>query len=325
MVGLIGPLRYIMITDALLVGLPAAEVEAVFAHEVGHVKRRHVPLYVLLAVGGVAAMGVAADWVFGATHSSDAAAVATGLLALLFWWLVFGFVSRRCELEADLYAAEMTACPEGCSPSGEEPAACRGEARVCPHRVAVFVAALRRIARLNGTAETSRGWRHFSIARRCRFLETLLAEPPRIGAFRRKMRRLKAGVAVAAAIALAAACLTYVPEILQPDDPEHAAGPDDVREGHAARLERLVDRHEVDDLALGSPELHGDADVAAPLDEGRIARPRGGVAPAHDDVAVEDAGRHAAAVDPQGEGAVHGRSEGREVDKLDHAVGRRLR
>jgi STE24 endopeptidase len=325
MVGLIGPLRYIMITDALLVGLPAAEVEAVFAHEVGHVKHLHVPLYVLLAVGGVSAMGVAADWVLRATHSGDAMAVATGVLALLFWWLVFGFVSRRCELEADLYAAEMTACPEECSPAREEPAACRGTARICPHRVAVFASVLRRISRLNGTAETARGWRHFSIARRCLFLETMLAEPPRVGIFRRKMRLLKGAVTVAAAIALAAACLTYVPEVLQPDDPQHAAGPGDVREGHAARLERLVDRDQVDDVALGSPKLDGDADVPAPLDEGRLARSRGGVAPAHHDVAVEDAGRHAAAVDAQGEGAMHGRAQGGQVDEFDHAVGRRLR
>jgi len=328
MVGLVGPLRYIMITDALLVGLPAEEVEAVFAHEVGHVKHHHVPLYVLLAIGGVSVTGVAADWVLEATQDSDAAAVATGVLALVFWWLVFGFISRRCELESDLYAAGMTSCPEGCSFEGLAPgeaAACRGTERICTHRVTVFTSALRRISRLNGTAETARGWRHFSIARRCRFLEAMLADPLRVGVFRRRMRLLKGSVVVAAAITLAAACLTYVPAILQSDDPQYPAGPGNVRQGHAEGLEDFVDRNEMNAVALGAPHLHGDADMPADADDGRLARSGSGVAPAHHDVAVEDAGRHAVAVDAQGEGAGHRGAQGGQVDELDDPVAGRLR
>jgi diaminopimelate epimerase len=40
--GLLAPLRYVMLTDALLDSLPRPQLLAVMAHEVGHVRRRHL-------------------------------------------------------------------------------------------------------------------------------------------------------------------------------------------------------------------------------------------------------------------------------------------
>ena len=63
-----------------------------------------------------------------------------------YWGLLFGWLSRRFEREADLVAADMV-----------------GDAEV-------FAQALERIARINGRPLERPGWRHFSIARRTRFL-----------------------------------------------------------------------------------------------------------------------------------------------------------
>ena len=53
--GLIAPLRFILITDALLQQMPKPHVEAIMAHELAHVKKRHM---VSLVVTAVALMGV---------------------------------------------------------------------------------------------------------------------------------------------------------------------------------------------------------------------------------------------------------------------------
>lgn len=153
--GLAAPARYILLTDTLLERLEPQEVEAVLGHELGHVRRRHIPYYVLFAVGFIA-LAVPVDiWLGGALpEPSLSPGAGASLLDLLvgvllvgaYWGLLFGWLSRRFEREADLVAADMV-----------------GDAEV-------FAQALERIARINGRPLERPGWRHFSIARRIRFL-----------------------------------------------------------------------------------------------------------------------------------------------------------
>ena len=49
--GLVRRFRYLLITPALLNNLTKLEVDAVMAHEIGHVKRYHLQLYVFLLLG----------------------------------------------------------------------------------------------------------------------------------------------------------------------------------------------------------------------------------------------------------------------------------
>ena len=49
--GMLGSYRYLMITPALLESLSQQELDAVVAHEVGHVKKRHILLYLLIFLG----------------------------------------------------------------------------------------------------------------------------------------------------------------------------------------------------------------------------------------------------------------------------------
>jgi len=327
MVGGVGPLRYILITDALVLALPNEELEAVFAHEMGHIKHRHVRLYLVLALGAMGASVLATQAVDVLTGSPAAVTAALMAAAVAYWWFLFGFVSRRCELESDLYAVRMSACPAGCMPADAAPDgnASGGSAGICEHRVAVFTSALRRIARLNGAAETARGWRHFSVARRCRFLLGLLVDPEGARRFERFMGRLKVGVLlVALALVAAAACMLAAASVSEPDYPEDPAGPEDVFPPTDRWIVGLVDRHEVDAVALGAPQFDGDADAALELDDGRPPRLGGRASPRENDVVVQNPRRHAVAVHPQAERArLHG-PEGGQIHELQAAVGRRL-
>ena len=48
--GLFRPVRYILLSDGLLEMMDDAKIEAVFGHEAGHVKCRHIEFYLLFAV-----------------------------------------------------------------------------------------------------------------------------------------------------------------------------------------------------------------------------------------------------------------------------------
>jgi Zn-dependent protease with chaperone function len=340
MVGMVGPLRYIMITDALLLGMSQmpAEVEAVFAHEIAHVKYRHTLLYAVLLMGAVGAAILAGE-VAAALSDAEWAADAAMVLALAAYvGIGFGYVSRRCELEADLYAVRATECPENCSPPNPDAAAggappgaeewsAGASARgVCVHRIAVFTGALARIARLNGMAPSARGWRHFSIARRRAMLEALPADPAGIARHERRLRRVKhVALAVSLAAALAAAAYELATAPSEANNPEHPAGPDYIQPGQPTWWTRLIDRNQVDMVALRPPEFDRDADAAAHLDDGRLAGPRGDAAPADHQVAVADARAHAVAVDAQGERARAERAEAGQLQVLQDSVGRGLR
>ena len=142
--------RVVMFSDALLAQLDLRELAAVYAHEIGHAVHRHVPTF--LAWAGAVCLGVdllvtklglQEDWrgylVLGA--------------ALLLGYFAFGFVSRRVELQADLYAIDLL---------GDDEAMC---------------SALRR---LGGSLRDVTGWRHFSMSDRVRFLQRV-SEDPKVG------------------------------------------------------------------------------------------------------------------------------------------------
>jgi Zn-dependent protease with chaperone function len=329
MVGSIGPLRYILITDALLLALPNEELEAVFAHEVAHVKYRHVLLYMALAIGGMGAMILVGEAAAVVTHSPTVLSLVTAAFLVVYWWLLFGFISRRCEAECDLFAVQATSCPVDCSPPDAEARTVgvdgASPAALCEHRVRAFTSALGRIARLNGSAETARGWRHFSVARRRRFLEEVLASPPLAERFARRLRRIKWMAILGAVLAAAAAAiLALAAPVSEADDSEDPAGPEDVVPPAHRWIVRFVDGDEMDAVALGAPQFDGDADAALESDDGGLSRFRAGVAVGDDDVCVEDARGHAVAVHPEAERAGRDLFEAGQVDELDAPVGRRL-
>lgn len=289
MVGAVGPLRYILITDALLLSLSAEEVEAVFAHEVAHVRYRHVMLYLLMGAAGMSLAILLGEAALILVPSIWTVYGVLAAVVLVYWGLGFGFVSRRCERECDLYAVRATVCPAGCSPpdagartrEADSPDVDPCDATptsICEHRVGTFVTALRRIARLNGAAERARGWRHFSIARRCEFLLDVLARPGSAAEVQRRQRRLKTaivGVAALAAVVVGAFFALSGPAALpepgtatdlpalDSDEPEDPAGPEHIAPQPDMWIIRFIDRDEVDPVALGPPQFHRHADTLA--------------------------------------------------------------
>ncbi len=192
--GFVPFLRYVVLTDRLIDELTDEEIEAVFGHEVGHVKHHHMLFYLgfllasLVVVGGVWRLveaelnqpavqnffldnvPVLYDWLY--THQ---VLVIWGLVLLLalYIFVVFGFISRRCERQADIFGCRTVTCP-------------------------VFIAALEKVAALNGIPRERPGWlsswQHSTIAQRVDFLERLHVEPGLESRFQRRVGLVKWGV-----------------------------------------------------------------------------------------------------------------------------------
>ncbi len=105
--GLFGRARVIIFTDGILRIMPLEELETVFGHELGHARHWHIHFYGLFLVLSFATIGAA--YTFAGTNFSAFRGLSGDLLTVallftmgLYLFLVFGFLSRKCERQADL-------------------------------------------------------------------------------------------------------------------------------------------------------------------------------------------------------------------------------
>jgi len=218
--GLIGPLRYILLSDALLDQVERDQVEAVMAHELAHVRKRHM-VWLLASAGGTLGVieGVgramyAAGWfdmqreravagqIGGALQAWPTAAQTgpwleallspEGLIvtfiaaAALTWVAAFGWVSRRFERQADAFAAIHL------SGSSDEPwYDDRGRVCIKPEAAETMIGALQQVAELNNVPPEKKSWRHGSIAWRQAHLRSLIGRPVDQLPIDAVMRRIK--------------------------------------------------------------------------------------------------------------------------------------
>jgi STE24 endopeptidase len=125
------------------------QIEAVFAHEMGHVVHRHMAWFVVFfVVTSVAMSGViqALDGLFGLDPQRGPAWAQPVMVAGWFFWvlLLFGFLSRRFERQADVYAARtMQATVDAGGPAVAQlsPTAAGGDAAFVVHPPASAMAA----------------------------------------------------------------------------------------------------------------------------------------------------------------------------------------
>jgi STE24 endopeptidase len=179
--GCLPRLRYVFLTDGLLATLDDDEIEAVFGHEIGHVRHRHLVLRVLAMVAPLslcllaehafpAAVRHAEDWLTGGGLGVQ---VPIGLLTLAaiaaYALFVFGGYSRLLEAQADLFGCRALA-------SGSE-----------ARRAATFGAALEKLAAGNGLDRRARTWQHGSIARRVEWLRQIADDPAGQRRFHRRV------------------------------------------------------------------------------------------------------------------------------------------
>jgi Zn-dependent protease with chaperone function len=158
--------RYILITPALLEALSPYEIEAVLAHEIGHVKKYHLQLYLLLFLGfGLVAGMIVSPMIYFLLNSNifyqiisfasidpEAALTFWGtapmfIIMLVYFRYVFGFFMRNFERQADLAVFKAL-----------------GES-------APLVNSLEKIGWMSGNIRDKPSWHHFGIGERVDFLE----------------------------------------------------------------------------------------------------------------------------------------------------------
>ncbi len=196
-------LRCVVFTDALLEKLDDEEVEAVFAHEAGHAIHGHIPLFFAFTVAwSLAVLALQRLLPAGISLRIEAEPTLSWGLALAgmlgYFGLLFGFVSRRLEQQADVHGFLTVGLPEGEDPArvlrepGRHPflrAVAEGRADPAEHP---FVRSLDRIAAIMGGVREITGLRHFSIADRVDFLERFARDEAVRLRYRRRLRILLA-------------------------------------------------------------------------------------------------------------------------------------
>jgi len=165
--GLIRRFRYILITPALIKTMTSEEVDAVIAHEIGHVKKYHLQLYILLLLGFAPLAQISmlpiqyfllkSDFLYYVIDFSSngpqavlgfmSAVLPSFLLMIIYFRFVFGFFMRNFERQADI---QVFSAMESCWP---------------------LVRVLEKIAWLAGGIRDLPCWHHFSIAQRVDFLK----------------------------------------------------------------------------------------------------------------------------------------------------------
>ena len=201
--GLVGRLRYILLTDALLDTMTTTQVEAVMAHEVGHARRHHLPWLAVCLIAILSAVGLATSLVMqavetyvpdsstrlqldpawqpvrGAGDDQPLSAVRVirsrpgaawlepvGLISTIVISLgAFGWTSRRFERQADAFAVQHLSGMTNVSGK---------DATITPEAAGAMTDALQVVAELNHISTRRRSWRHGSIHWRQRYLHSLI-------------------------------------------------------------------------------------------------------------------------------------------------------
>jgi len=164
--GILPKFRYLLVTPALLSVLDREELESVLAHEIGHVKKFHLILYILLFLGFSLLAGALAeplpslllgsDWFYRLLGwlpvSPDSllvflSAVLLLVMMVLYFRFLFGYFIRNFERQADLnvFRAQGTSQP--------------------------LIRSFEKIAAMSGNIRDQKSWHHFGIGERIDFLE----------------------------------------------------------------------------------------------------------------------------------------------------------
>ncbi len=181
--GLIKKFRYILVTSALLGSLQPAEIDAVIAHEIGHVKRYHLVFYLVFFAGFMVLTYATYDLIFytviytepmfqffsrfgfnPVTLTSVFLSVSMVVIFLVYFRFIFGYFMRNFERQADGYVYTLfdTAQP--------------------------LISTLEKIAYTSGQSPDRPNWHHFSISERISHLARCEIDRSTIDRHDRKVR-----------------------------------------------------------------------------------------------------------------------------------------
>jgi STE24 endopeptidase len=106
--GMLPQVRYILLSDLLVETMTDAQIEAVFAHEIGHVVHRHMSWYAVFLTIIMAGM-FAAEQQLGTRLAQGNVRELLNLITVVAgcggFFFLFGCLSRWFERQADVYAA----------------------------------------------------------------------------------------------------------------------------------------------------------------------------------------------------------------------------
>ncbi len=164
--GLIKKFRYILVTPSLLRLLEPEEIDAVIAHEIGHVKRKHLMFYLMFFVGYMLLSYVTFDIIlFGMVYAEpvywlinktgfDQTTIFSALFSLViivvflvYFRFIFGFYMRNFERQADTYVYSLF---DSAKP---------------------LISTLEKIVTTSGQSADRPNWHHFSIRQRIQYLQ----------------------------------------------------------------------------------------------------------------------------------------------------------
>ncbi len=187
------PVRYVLLSDAMLEHFDDDAVAAIFAHEAGHIVHRHIPYMVLFLTAGLILLFDSAAWL---DFSSQVAELFAMSAAGVLWMWLFGVLSRRFERQADVFAAATA--------TGD------ADAKLTAEGVARFRDALLKVGRLNGISPSRRNFRHGSIAHRLEYLDRLGRSEAGRSSVDRGIRRIKLAIWLLAATSAGVTIIPYI-------------------------------------------------------------------------------------------------------------------
>lgn len=182
--GLVKRFRYILVTRALLNLLDPHEVDAVIAHEIGHVKKRHLLFYLFFFVGYMIISFSFLDLIVYAMIYFDPLIKAFNRLGfnpvtvtslifslviittfLIYFRFIFGFFMRNFERQADAYVYTIF------------------------DTATSLISTLKKISITGKQSPDKPNWHHFSITKRIDFLEKCEIDRTHIGRHNSKIRK----------------------------------------------------------------------------------------------------------------------------------------
>ncbi len=186
--GLIKKFRYILITEALVRHLEPEEMDAVIAHEIGHIKRKHLHFYLVFFIGYIFLSYTSFDLLVyfiiytdpvyrlissaGINHDTIISAVFSLIIIIIFFIYfryIFGYFMRNFERQADTYVYALF-------PSAKP-----------------LISTFKKIAATTGQPPDKPNWHHFSIKERIEYLN--LCEEDKTYIIRQD-RKIKKSIAV---------------------------------------------------------------------------------------------------------------------------------
>jgi STE24 endopeptidase len=212
--GFVPWLRYVILTDRLVSELTPEEIEAVYGHEIGHIKHHHMVFYLGFLLASIAALWAAyillqekLDGWSLLDKYPDLAIPPFVALVGIYLFVVFGYLSRRCERQADLYGCRAVSCGrKDCLDHMLDRESATPGHELCSTGIHTFMDALEKVGHLNGMSRDRPGWlqswQHSTIARRIDFLHEVLTDQAAEKRFQTRVLLMKCALLLGVGAAL---------------------------------------------------------------------------------------------------------------------------